>query len=383
MSKFFINTNEIYLITNYLYKNIKNLQTKNNTTFTFIIDDLLNKNTIKNKHNFISLGYGEYIYKYNNHDIFITYREEDKPIACYTEPLYFIRLIIECDKEIFLDFYEKICTEEKKEVGNTNIYVCNKNGDWRSYSKIPSRNLNSIYIDDTIKNRLKNDIDNFLSSEKEYDNFGIPYKKIYLLTGIPGSGKTSLIKAICNDISYNLAILSSIKEMSSNGLITAFQTVESKTAILIEDIDCLFNKRKATSDNPSIAFSNLLNILDGVLFKHGIIVFITTNHPENLDKALLRPGRMDLIININLPRKEDITKLFYDLLNPYYDENQIKIQFNNFYGIIKNKNLTMSSIVNFLFIYRNKFLENIDYLIDTDNFIKSITKEENGNILYN
>ena len=43
---------------------------------------------------------------------------------------------------------------------------------------------------------------------------------------------------------------------------------------------------------------------------------------------------MDLIININLPRKKDITKLFYDLLNTYYDENQIKIQFNEFYDII-------------------------------------------------
>jgi hypothetical protein len=70
-------------------------------------------------------------------------------------------------------------------------------------------------------------------------------------------------------------------------------------------------------------------------------------------------------------------------LNTYYDEDKIKIQFNKFYDIIKNKKITMSSIVNYLFIYRNKFLENIDYLIDTDNFIKSITKEENGNILYN
>ncbi len=70
-------------------------------------------------------------------------------------------------------------------------------------------------------------------------------------------------------------------------------------------------------------------------------------------------------------------------MNTYYDEDKIKIQFNKFYDIIKNKKITMSSIVNYLFIYRNKFLENIDYLIDTDNFIKSITKEENGNILYN
>jgi chaperone BCS1 len=63
-----------------------------------------------------------------------------------------------------------------------------------------------------------------------------------------------------------------------------------------------------------LTFSNFINILDGILYRHSTIIFLTTNHPEKLDHALLRIGRIDMIIKFDYPAKNNIEKLFNDLL---------------------------------------------------------------------
>jgi chaperone BCS1 len=137
-------------------------------------------------------------------------------------------------------------------------------------------------------------------------------------------------------------------------------------------------------ETPSFTFSNLLNILDGVLFKHGLIVFITTNHPEKLDPALLRQGRTDLIIELNYPSKTEIEKLFRDMLGTkHYVTAEATIDaFKVFYAMIKDKQLPMSAIVNFLFRYRERHMDNMKELLDGDTFIKRVTGEETSTKLY-
>jgi predicted AAA+ superfamily ATPase len=339
---------------------------------------------------FMSIGCGEYEFTFTDaknekHVFEIDFREECKSRPTNCDGLaYFRRLLVRTPTPAaFVEFYKLASEIDNTSDEKLRISVTNKYSEWNTYSRIPVRRLNTVYMDERVKQRILEDITAFLNSEAEYDAFGIPYKKTYLLTGVPGSGKTSLIKALCNEIHYNLGIMSMSREMDNATIQGSFRNLDPKTVLLLEDIDCLFEKR-ASVETPSFTFSNLLNILDGVLFKHGLIVFITTNHPEKLDPALLRQGRTDLIVELNYPSRTEIEKLFRDMLGGkhYATAEATTDAFKAFYAAIKEKQLPMSGIVNFLFRYRDKHMDNLKELLDGDTFIKRVTGQETSTKLY-
>ena len=368
-----VSTDKIRVL-EYLYKNKESLTVYDDNNNFLTKKKSQNMNfflmSCRNNEVLFCLNLGKYIFKFNETNVIINYREEGLPIPTYHDPDYFTRLTLSSEnEETITELIKNAFKINDKNKKNTNIYIPNEQGEWYNYGKIPSRNLDSIYINDAIKNKIVEDIKHFIDSEDEYNKFGMPYKKTYLLTGIAGSGKTSLVKALCHNFEYNLSILSVSKAFTNTSLVNCVRELNEKTVLLIEDIDCLFEKRNATSDNPSLTFSNLLNILDGVLYKHGSIIFLTTNHPEKLDHALMRIGRVDMIFEINYPCKKQIKNMFdnmMDISNNDTDENDFK----NFYDCIRDKKITMSAIINFLFRYREKWNDNINELIDTDIFIK-------------
>ena len=339
---------------------------------------------------FMRIGVGEYDFiftdtKNEKHVFEIDFREEKNPRPTNCDGMaYFRRLLVRTPTpNSFVEFYKLVSEIDNTTDEKLRISVTNKYSEWNTYSRIPIRRLHTVYMDERVKLRILEDVTNFLNSEAEYDAFGIPYKKTYLLTGVPGSGKTSLIKALCNEIHYNLGIMSMSRDMDNATIQASFRSLDPKTVLLLEDIDCLFEKRTSV-ETPCFTFSNLLNILDGVLFKHGLIVFITTNHPEKLDHALLRQGRTDMIIELNYPSKTEIEKLFRDMLGVkhYTTPETLSDAFKIFYAAIKDKQLPMSAIVNFLFRHRDKHMENIKELLDGDTFIKRVTGEETSTKLY-
>ena len=339
---------------------------------------------------FMNIGCGEYDFiftdaKAEKHAFEIDYREEanPRPTSC-DGMVYFRRLLVRTPTpESFVEFYKLASEIDNTSDEKLRISVTNKYSEWNTYSRIPVRRLNTVYMDERVKQRIMDDVTEFLNSEAEYDAFGIPYKKTYLFTGVPGSGKTSLIKALCNEIHYNLAIMSISRDMDNATIQNSFRNIDPKTVLLLEDIDCLFEKRTSV-ETSSFTFSNLLNILDGVLFKHGLIVFITTNHPEKIDPALLRQGRTDLIVELNYPSKTEIEKLFRDMLGAkhYATAEATTDAFKAFYAAIKEKQLPMSAIVNFLFRHRDKHMDNLKELLDGDTFIKRVTGQETSTKLY-
>jgi chaperone BCS1 len=318
------------------------------------------------------------------HAFEIDFHEEGKVQATNCDLTYFRRLLVRTPTpDSFVEFYKLASEIDNTSDEKLRISVTNKYSEWNTYSRIPVRRLNTVYMDERVKQRIMDDINDFLKSEAEYDAFGIPYKKTYLLTGVPGSGKTSLIKALCNEIHYNLGIRSMSRDMDNATVQGSFRSLDPKTVLLLEDIDCLFEKRTSV-ETQSFTFSNLLNILDGVLFKHGLIVFITTNHPEKLDHALLRQGRTDLIIELNYPSRTEIEKLFRDMLGSkhYATPEATTDAFKAFYAAIKDKQLPMSAIVNFLFRHRDRHMDHLKELLDGDTFIKRVTGQENSTKLY-
>jgi len=337
---------------------------------------------------YMGLGYGSYRYEYKpGVNFVIAYTQEQKVVGTDDKPEKYSSLKILANScKDFHDFYvdaDRYVDANEKDDSKLHVYVMNKYGEWLRYNKIPSRTLDTVYFDSKLKQRLRRDILDFIASEKEYDEFGIPYKKNYLLTGIPGSGKTSMIKALCKEIGYNLCIFSINHDVDNNAALMAFRDTPDKSVLLMEDIDCLFEKRTGTQDNKFFTFSNLLNLLDGVCYKKGLISFITTNHPENMDHALLRQGRTDMIIHMNYPKKADVFNLYRDMMRKTGDAaDVVEKGFEAFYKHIQNKNIAMAGIVSFLFKYRNNWEENISELIDTDKFIKEVTRNVEESKLY-
>jgi hypothetical protein len=347
---------------------------------------------------YVQMGYGEYKYMYTvpatktepekTTEFRISYRQEDKTVGTHDGAEKFETMTVRTvSPEIFHHFYresDNFLENNEQDESKLHIFVMSKYGEWMRYNKIPSRTLDTVYFDEKQKIKLRADITDFLKKEKEYDEFGIPYKKNYLIPGIPGSGKTSIIKAMCREIGYSLCIFSINHDVDNNTALAAFRDIPPKSVLLFEDIDCLFEKRTSSTENKSqFTFSHLLNLLDGVFSRKGLISFITTNHPENLDHALLRQGRTDMIIHMNYPKKVDVKHLFRDMMRKEeMTPEEIDRDFDRFYEHIQKKTITMAGLVGFLFRYRRGWAENINELLDTDKFIKEVTRNVEDSKLY-
>lgn len=127
---------------------------------------------------------------------------------------------------------------------------------------------------------------------------GIPYRRGYMLHGPPGSGKTSFIQALAGELGYNICLLNLAERgLTDDKLNHLLGLVPDRSILLLEDVDSAFNRRVQSSEDgfkSSVTFSGLLNALDGVASSEERIIFMTTNHFDRLDPALIRPGRVDL-----------------------------------------------------------------------------------------
>jgi len=144
----------------------------------------------------------------------------------------------------------------------------------------------------------------------------VPYRRGYLLYGPPGTGKTSFTQAVAGALKLNICYLNlSGGNMDDDGLNRALNDAPSHSIILLEDIDGIFVGRESVSKGKGggargVTFSGLLNALDGVRSQEGRILFMTTNHREKLDPALMRPGRADFHAHLNNATHEQMKQLF-------------------------------------------------------------------------
>ena len=127
----------------------------------------------------------------------------------------------------------------------------------------------------------------------------MPWRRGYLLYGPPGTGKTSVAYALAGELHLKLCAMSlSNAKLTDQMLANQLQNTPPRSLILIEDIDAFFHARDKQDTRITISFSGLLNALDGVGAQEGRIIVLTTNHRERLDPALIRPGRIDVEIEL-------------------------------------------------------------------------------------
>lgn len=197
------------------------------------------------------------------------------------------------------------------------IYISRDNGygiQWTPLCVKKHRKLDTIYIKKEIKDKLIKQLEKFFKSEELYDRYGVTFKRIHLLHGPPGTGKTSTITAVASYFGKNLAKFTITPSVNSQKLEFAFQSLPHDTFLILEDVDALFSQRDAKT---SVDFSTMLNCLDGITTKKGLVMFMTTNHIQQLDNAFIRPGRVDLSIEFGYPSRNELQEALM-MLGPNY-----------------------------------------------------------------
>lgn len=221
---------------------------------------------------------------------------------------------------------------------------------WQRCLARASRPFSTVILNEKVKQDLIDDVQDYLNpaTRRWYSNRGIPYRRGYLLYGPPGTGKSSLSLALAGFFKMRIYIVS-LSSVTSNeeNLSTLFAELPRRCVVLLEDIDTagLTHTREdnkpadssnddkdddmvpgqitkgtgptnTNNNNGRLSLSGLLNILDGVASQEGRVLIMTTNHVDKLDKALIRPGRVDMIVKFDLADTGMISSIFRAIFAP-------------------------------------------------------------------
>lgn len=296
----------------------------------------------------------------------------DKDTSCGISSINY--LFLRANK---LETIEKFISSTLHKTSGKKIYYFSaENNSWDRVGDLKKRNTSTLILKDGILEDIWTDIDDFTSSEEDYHKYGIPYKKVYLFHGEPGTGKTSLSRVIANYTDRSLYILNFDPKMTDEKLTNAIRYIDSKNAILLlEDIDCLFTSRDNGNHNLSaVSFSSILNNLDGAIQNTGLITIISTNHPELLDAALRRPLRVDKTIKFEKADDHQIRKLF-DL---YSITNLKNNTIDKIIALASNANMSPAGITGFLFRNRKKELTDNNIIDLFKSYVDEFNVENNG-----
>ncbi|CAJ0967602.1 unnamed protein product [Ranitomeya imitator] len=170
----------------------------------------------------------------------------------------------------------------RQQEGKTIMYTA-LGAEWRPFG-FPRRRrpLTSVVLEEGISDKIVQDVKGFIDNPKWYSDRGDT--------------------ALAGELEYSICLMSlSDNSLSDDRLNHLLSVAPQQSIILLEDVDAAFVSRDLAKQNPAayqgfgrLTFSGLLNALDGVASTEARIVFMTTNHIDRLDPALIRPGRVDV-----------------------------------------------------------------------------------------
>ena len=194
-----------------------------------------------------------------------------------------------------------------------------RDGHWQLSCRKRPRPMDSVILPRGQADRLVADAEWFFKAGDWYAERGIPYRRGFLFSGPPGTGKSSVVLALASHLGKPVYALNLASVSQDSVLMEAFAEVPQDAILLVEDIDAMRIAKSRTGDAAKkdssqgsglTTLSGLLNAIDGVAAPEGRLLVMTSNHPEHLDPALIRPGRIDLHEWFDLLGPDEIRRMF-------------------------------------------------------------------------
>lgn len=230
---------------------------------------------------------------------------------------------------------------------------------------------------DHVKIPLVKDIENYLSKETEifYTSRGIPLRRGILLHGPPGTGKTSFSAAVAGHFDLDLFVINlAMPGLQGNDLEKLFDSLPFRCVVVIEDVDSTGITRENIREDTNqtalgstaakqppkkshITLSGLLNVIDGPCSQEGRLLIMTSNLPDSLDAALVRPGRIDRKIYLGNACTEVLCKLFKHIFARTDDDqvqtDRISAFSQAFSAAVEPEQFTPAEVQNYLMSHNN------------------------------
>lgn len=275
-------------------------------------------------------------------------------------------------------FYRKFVGDTETEEGKLSVWT-NEFNYFTNRNLVPKRDPSTIYLNNKKKQKIIEFFKNFKKKEtkENYKKLGIPYKLVVMFHGSPGTGKTSLIHCIASELNMNICCCSRDPDLNDVSFISLLTNVKDNSILVLEDMD-FFSNLKEREDKRGVTLGGILNSFDGLSRKNDIII-ITMNDIKGLDKAFIRPGRIDMIEEISEAEEEQVRQMYKNFMLTSYTPELEKI-FMKEYKKLKFS-VTTSLLQQFFFKYIKNptgLLENIDEIKK----IKDKTEPGNENRLY-
>ncbi len=202
---------------------------------------------------------------------------------------------------------------EKRFRERPSVRVCSTWGEWSDLFPGEARSVESVILPEGVAEMLCARIQAFLDGAAWYAERGIPWRLSIGVFGPPGTGKGSIVRALCGkfDLPLHLVDISN-KNMTDTSLLRALATTGPRSAVLFDDLDAtrMPTREESYEAEGGVTLAGLLGCLDGPGAAEGRVVFICSNCPEKIDPALLRAGRCDIRVDLAPATAEQAKRLY-------------------------------------------------------------------------